>query len=116
MQLQQLADALRMPITVCHYPPGTSKWNKVEHRLFSFISLNWKGRPLVSFETVVNLIGSTRTRTGLRVKAVLDDHAYETGQKISPAEMRALRLQGHRFHPDWNYTLSPPGAPTRRAR
>jgi hypothetical protein len=116
VQLQQLADALRMPITVCHYPPGTSKWNKVEHRLFSFISLNWKGRPLVSFETVVNLIGSTRTRTGLRVKAVLDDRAYETGQKISLDELRALRLQGHRFHPDWNYTLSPPGVPMRRVR
>lgn len=105
--LQRLADELRLPITVCHYPPGTSKWNKVEHRLFSFISLNWQGQPLVSYETVVNLIGSTRTRTGLKVKAILDTHAYETGQTIGPAEFNALRVRPHPFHPDWNYTLQP---------
>jgi hypothetical protein len=105
--LQRLADELGVPITVCHYPPGTSKWNKVEHRLFSFISLNWQGQPLVSFETVVKLIGATRTRTGLKVKAILDTREYETGQAIAPAELKALRIRRHSFHPDWNYTLRP---------
>jgi hypothetical protein len=105
--LQRLADELRLPITVCHYPPGTSKWNKVEHRLFSFISLNWQGQPLVSYETVVNLIGGTRNRTGLKVKAILDTHDYETGQAIAPAEFKTLRVRRHPFHPDWNYTLLP---------
>jgi hypothetical protein len=105
--LQRLADELGVPITVCHYPPGTSKWNKVEHRLFSFISLNWRGQPLVSFETVVKLIGATRTRTGLKVKAILDTREYETGLAIAPAELKALRIRRHSFHPDWNYTLRP---------
>jgi hypothetical protein len=106
-QLQRLANELRVPISVCHYPPGTSKWNTVEHRLFSFISLQWKGQPLANYATIVKLIGSTRTRTGLKVKAVLDRRTYETGQKVSAEEMKALRLTGDRFHPDWNYTLSP---------
>ena len=96
-----------MPITVCHLPPGTSKWNKIEHRLFSFISLNWQGRPLLSFEAVVNLIGATRTTSGLKVKAVLDTTAYEPGEKIGDAEMRTLHLKPHDFHGDWNYTLRP---------
>jgi hypothetical protein len=107
VQLQELATQIGLPISVCHYPPGTSKWNKIEHRLFSFISVNWKGTPLVSFETVVNLIGSTRTRSGLQVKALLDTREYRIGQKISPREMKDLRLKGHAFHPDWNYTLLP---------
>jgi hypothetical protein len=107
VHLQHLANALRLPITVCHYPPGTSKWNKIEHRLFSFISMNWKGQPLVSYEAVVNLIGTTRTRTGLRVKAVLDTHEYDTGEAVTVEQFKALNLTGHRFHPDWNYTLSP---------
>jgi len=105
--LQQLADALRLEVTVCHYPPGTSKWNKVEHRLFSYISLNWKGRPLVSYETVVNLIGATRTKAGLRVKAALDAGTYELGVKIPDVEMERLNLQPHRTLPHWNYTLRP---------
>ena len=105
--LQRLADELTLPITVCHYPPGTSKWNKVEHRLFSFISLNWRGQPLISYETVVNLIGRTRTRTGLKVNAILDTRDYETGQAIAPAEFKALRVRPHSFHPDWNYTVLP---------
>ena len=105
--LQELANELEVPISVSHYPPGTSKWNKIEHRLFSFISMNWRGRPLVSYETVVNLIGSTRTRRGLTVKALLDTRTYETGRHVSPKEMKALRLQGHSFHPDWNYSLLP---------
>jgi Rhodopirellula transposase DDE domain len=107
VHLQELADDLSLAITVCHYPPGTSKWNKIEHRLFSFISLNWKGRPLLSFEAVVNLIGATRTRSGLRVKAVLDTTAYEPGQKIGDTEMEALHLKPHDFHGEWNYTLHP---------
>jgi len=107
VHLQRLGDELRLPITVCHYPPGTSKWNKIEHRLFSFISMNWKGQPLVSYEAIVNLIGRTRTRSGLVVKALLDRRDYETGHAVTPKELNALRLQGHSFHPDWNYTLIP---------
>jgi hypothetical protein len=107
VHLQQLADDLPLAITVCHYPPGTSKWNKIEHRLFSFISLNWKGRPLLSFEAVVNLIGATTTNTGLKVKAVLDTTAYQPGEKIDDAAMRTLRIKHHDFHGDWNYTLQP---------
>jgi transposase len=107
LYLQALAKEIGIPISVCHYPPGTSKWNKIEHRLFSFISMNWRGKPLVSYETVVNLIGSTRTRSGLQVKALLDRHEYETGQQVSSTQMRELHLRGHSFHPDWNYTLVP---------
>ena len=107
LHLQKLSDQLKIPITVCHYPPGTSKWNKIEHRLFSFVSMNWKGRPLVSYEAVVNLIGNTKTRTGLKVKAMLDKNSYETGQKVSNEEMQELRLKIHPFHGNWNYTLHP---------
>jgi transposase len=105
--LQHLSDELGLPITVCHYPPGTSKWNKIEHRLFSFISLNWQGQPLISYETVVNLIGATRTKTGLRVKAMLDPKVYSTGVKISDAAMAQLHVTPHEVHPRWNYTLQP---------
>jgi len=105
--LQQFADQLGLEVTVCHYPPGTSKWNKIEHRMFSFISLNWKGQPLVSYETVVNLIGATRTKTGLRVKAELDPRQYEAGVKISDEEMQQINLRPHSTNPLWNYTISP---------
>ncbi len=105
--LQHLADELGLRITVCHYPPGTSKWNKIEHRMFSFISLNWKGQPLVSYETVVHLIGATRTRTGLRVKARLDSRVYEAGIKIPEEAMKRIHLRPHDVHPAWNYTISP---------
>jgi hypothetical protein len=107
LQLQALSDETGMAITVCHYPPGTSKWNKIEHRLFSFISLNWKGKPLVNYETVVNLIGGTRTRAGLKVKAVLDANQYETGIAVSDEDIAQLRLKRHKVHPNWNYTISP---------
>ena len=107
LHLQKLSDQLQLPITVCHYPPGTSKWNTIEHRLFSFVSMNWKGKPLVSYEAVVNLVGSTTTRTGLKVKAMLDKKTYATGQKVSDREMNELRLKSHTFHGDWNYTLQP---------
>jgi hypothetical protein len=112
--LQQLADHLGLEVTVCHYPPGTSKWNKIEHRMFSFISLNWKGQPLVSYETVVNLIGATRTKTGLRVKAELDAKQYEAGVKISDEEMERINLRPHSTNPLWNYTISPRIFPSRK--
>jgi hypothetical protein len=107
VNLQLLAEEMGIAIPVCHYPPGTSKWNKIEHRLFSFISLNWKGEPLITFETVVNLIGATKTRMGLKVKAVLDENEYETGIKVSDAQLEAVRLRRHQVHPSWNYTISP---------
>ena len=105
--LQQMADQIRIPITVCHYPPGTSKWNKIEHRLFSFISLNWRGQPLVNYETIIHLIGGTKTRTGLKVKAVLDTNEYETGIKVSDEQLDEIQLRRHKVHPAWNYTISP---------
>ena len=105
--VQHLADELGLRVTVCHYPPGTSKWNKIEHRMFSFISLNWKGQPLVSYETVVNLIGATRTRAGLRVTAKLDARVYEAGLKIPEEEMKRINLKPHEVHPAWNHTISP---------
>jgi hypothetical protein len=105
--LQQLSDECGLEITVCHYPPGTSKWNKIEHRMFSFISLNWKGEPLVSFETVIQLISATTTRTGLRIKARLDKRTYVTGIEITEEEMDKLNLRLHEKNPQWNYSLSP---------
>lgn len=107
LHLQALADETGIPITVCHYPPGTSKWNRVEHRLFSFISLTWKGQPLWNYETVVNLIGATHTKTGLKVKAILDTNEYETGVEVSKEQMAKLQIRPHKTHPAWNYTLSP---------
>jgi hypothetical protein len=105
--LQQLADDLGIGLVVCHFPPGTSKWNKIEHRLFSFITQNWRGRPLVSREAVVNLIANTTTRSGLVVKAALDTHHYEKAIRVSDAELASLRMIRHRFHGDWNYTIKP---------
>jgi hypothetical protein len=107
VSLQNLADELELEFVVCHFPPGTSKWNKIEHRLFSFITQNWRGKPLVSHQAIVNLIASTTTRTGLIVKAALDTNHYETAIKVSDAELAQLRLKTHSFHGDWNYTLSP---------
>jgi len=106
VSLQELADDLGLTLIVCHFPPGTSKWNKIEHRLFSFITSNWRGRPLVSHQTIVNLIASTTTRKGLIVKAALDTNQYETKIKVTDEQLERLRLQRHKFHGDWNYTLS----------
>ena len=92
---------------VCHFPPGTSKWNKIEHRLFSFITQNWRGRPLVSHQAVVNLIAATTTKAGLLVKAALDHRTYKTAVKVSDQELAGLSLAPHPFHGEWNYTLSP---------
>jgi len=106
-ELQRLANRTRVAITVCHLPPGTSKWNKIEHRLFSYISTNWRGQPLVSLAVIVNLIGSTRTAAGLRVRCELDRGAYPKGQDVTDAQMATLHLEPHRFHGDWNYTIHP---------
>jgi Rhodopirellula transposase DDE domain len=105
--LQDLADELGLRLLICHFPPGTSKWNKIEHRLFSFITQNWRGRPLVSLQAIVSLIASTTTSTGLIVKAALDTDHYDTAIKVSDEEMAGLRLQRHEFHGDWNYTIAP---------
>jgi transposase len=106
-ELQTLANETGLTITVCHFPPGTSKWNAIEHKLFSFISMNWKGRPLVDFRTVVNLIAATTTKAGLVVKARLDQRVYKRGIKVSKEEMKNLNLKRHEFHGEWNYTISP---------
>jgi Rhodopirellula transposase DDE domain len=94
-------------ITVCHYPPGASKWNKIEHRMFSFISMNWRGQPLVSYETIVDLIGHTKTEGGLKIKASLDTKRYEPGRKVSATEMDAVQVKRHATFPRWNYTITP---------
>jgi Rhodopirellula transposase DDE domain len=106
VELQKLADELKLPVTVCHMPPGTSKWNKVEHRLFSFISINWRGKPLRTYRTIVQLIAATTTDTGLTVRAELDENKYPKGI-MSDAQMAALNLWRHAFHGDWNYTIAP---------
>jgi transposase len=107
IELQALANELAIAITVCHLPPGTSKWNKIEHRLFSFITQNWRGRPLVSYQTIVQLIAATTTKTGLTVRSELDTNAYPKGVKVADADMDALNLHRHAFHGDWNYTIKP---------
>lgn len=107
VELQRLADETGLEITVCHFPPGTSKWNKVEHRLFAQIAMNWRGRPLISHEVVVNLIGSTTTKTGLRVRARLDTSIYPTKVKVSDEQMNNVHIKRHKFHGEWNYTITP---------
>ncbi|HSL72375.1 MAG TPA: ISAzo13 family transposase [Longimicrobiales bacterium] len=107
VELQKLADDLQLPIAVCHFPPGTSKWNKIEHRLFSFISQNWRGKPLISHEVIVKLIASTTTTTGLRVRSRLDTRSYPAGVKVSRQAVDALALRPDAFHGDWNYTILP---------
>jgi transposase len=107
VELQKLANELKLPITVCHLPPGTSKWNKIEHRLFSFITINWRGKPLRSYRTIVQLIAATTTDSGLSVRAELDDNEYPKGVKVSDAALAAINIERHPFHGDWNYTISP---------
>jgi hypothetical protein len=106
-ELQKLADETGLRISVSHLPPGTSKWNKIEHRMFCHITQNWRGRPLVSRETAVNLIGNTTTRMGLKIRAKIDARAYPTGVTVSDQEMSALRIVRDDFHGDWNYALLP---------
>jgi len=111
IELDRLAQQTGLDITVCHFPPGTSKWNKIEHRLFSAITANWRGRPLESHEVVVNLIGATTTRTGLKVAAELDHDPYPLGIKITRAQVEALPVTAHDFHGEWNYTIAPERPP-----
>jgi len=107
VELQRLANELGIEISVCHFPPGTSKWNKIEHRLFSFISMNWRGKPLTTYQVIVNLIAATRTAKGLRVKARLDPKAYPAGVKVTAAQVENVNLKPAHFHGDWNYTVVP---------
>lgn len=107
MELQRLADEIRIPIHVSHLPPGTSKWNKIEHRLFSYISMNWRGQPLVSHEVIINLIAGTTTRKGLKVHAELDDSLYPAGIKVSDDEFKQIHLTRNTFHGEWNYRIDP---------
>jgi Rhodopirellula transposase DDE domain len=106
-ELQRLADTTGLQIRVCHFPPGTSKWNKIEHRMFSFVSLNWRGKPLESLEVVVSLIGATTTSTGLKLYAQLDQGTYERGLEITDDQLAAVNITRHTFHGDWNYIVSP---------
>jgi hypothetical protein len=106
--LQELAVRLGIPIHVCHFPPGTSKWNKIEHRMFCHITQNWRGRPLVSHEVIINLIANTTTQAGLEIRAELDRGIYPIGVKITDQELSGLSLRLAKFHGDWNYTLLPP--------
>ena len=107
VELQKLADETGLYLSVCHFPPGTSKWNKVEHRLFSFISSNWRGEPLCDYETAVKLIAKTTTAKGLKVTCRLDRRKYPTGRKVTPEEMKRINLQPHQFHGEWNYIIRP---------
>jgi transposase len=107
VELQKLADETGLRIAVCHFPPGTSKWNKIEHRLFSFISQNWRGKPLLSFQVIVNLIAATTTAKGLKVHAELDSATYPAGTKIEDHELAGVRLRRDKFHGDWNYEIHP---------
>ncbi len=106
-ELQKLSNRLGLSISVLHFPPGTSKWNKVEHRLFSFISSNWSGEPLIDYETVVNLIRRTTTKTGLKVRCRLDMRKYPLGRKVTDAEMESICLFPDKFHGEWNYCIRP---------
>ncbi len=107
VELQRLANELGFPITVGHLPPGTSKWNKIEHRLFSFITQNWRGKPLVTHQVIVSLIAATTTKTGLRVRSRVDDRTYAKGRRISDAQLAEVHLEPHAFHGEWNYTIHP---------
>ena len=107
LELQGLADESGLRVSVCHFPPATSKWNKIEHRMFSYITQNWRGRPLVSREVVVNLIGAVTTKGGLTIRSALDENSYATGKKVTDEQMKSLSIKRDSFHGEWNYTLSP---------
>ncbi len=107
VELGKLADRIGIPIRMLHYPPGTSKWNRIEHRMFSFISINWRGKPLTSYQAVINLITNTTTSTGLKIYARLDEHTYPTKIKVTDTELEAVNIERHQFHGDWNYTIHP---------
>jgi hypothetical protein len=105
--VQDLADSLSLRIAVCHFPPGTSKWNKIEHRMFCHITHNWRGRPLLSRSVIVNLIGNTTTKAGLRITAALDTNRYATGLKVTDEQLATVHIKRDKFHGEWNYTISP---------
>lgn len=107
LELQRLADELAIPISVCHLPPGTSKWNKIEHRLFSFITQNWRGKPLVTHQVIVNLIAATTTKTGLNVRSRLDERVYAKGRRVTDKQLAGVNLEPDAFHGEWNYTIHP---------
>jgi transposase len=107
VELQKLADEIGLQLAVCHFPPGTSKWNRIEHRLFSFITMNWRGKPLTSLETIINLIGATTTSNGLEVYARLDEGTYPDKVRVQDADLEAVNIHGDDFHPEWNYTIAP---------
>ena len=110
-ELQRFADETGLEVRVCHLPPGTSKWNKIEHRLFSYITQNWRGKPLVSYQTIVSLIAATTTRSGLTVRCELDDGTYPTGRKVTDAELASINLKRDTFHGEWNYRIRPRSRP-----
>ncbi len=107
LELQKLADETGLRIVVCHFPPGTSKWNKIEHQLFSYISQNWRGKPLRTFQTIVSLIAATTTSTGLKVHAELNTESYQAGIKVSDQELKQINIRRDKFHGDWNYEIRP---------
>jgi DDE family transposase len=107
VELQRLADESGLRISVCHFPPGTSKWNKIEHRMLCHITEHWRGRPLVSREVVVNLIGHTTTQTGLAIRSELDENRYPTGREVTAQQMESLSMKQDKFHGEWNYTIQP---------
>ena len=107
VSLQALADDLGLTLRVCHFPPGTSKWNKIEHRMFCHITKNWRGRPLTTYETIVSLISNTKTAKGLTVRAALDTQPYEVGIKVSDEQLAELKIRPAKFHGDWNYSVAP---------
>lgn len=107
LELQRLANDTGLSLSICHFPPGTSKWNKIEHRLFSFISSNWRGEPLRDYETIVNLIANTTTAEGLKVTCRLDRRKYPTGRKVTVEEMKGVHLERNKFHGDWNHVIKP---------
>ena len=107
VELQKMANQTGLTITVCHFPPGTSKWNKIEHRMFSFVTKNWRGKPLIDLATIVNLVGSTKTKEGLKIRCELDTKTYPKGIKVPDAQLEKVKLKKHTFHGDWNYTIYP---------
>ena len=106
-ELQVLSSEINIEIAICHYPPGTSKWNKIEHRMFSYISKHWRGIPLISHEVIINLIASTTTKTGFSVKCIIDENSYETGIKVSDEELDGINIRKDDFHGEWNYSIFP---------
>ena len=114
-ELQKFADRTGLSVTVCHFPPGTSKWNKIEHRLFSYIAMNWRGKPLVSLAAIVSLIGSTTTTAGLRIRSEIDEGSYPQGVAPTKQQVARINIERHSFHGDWNYTIHPAPVPTKRS-